>query len=167
MKEEEKWSTIKLGRGKIVELPDKQVIYIAEKGNYSQIDYGVQFQRLWQEVKQQDLFTAGIEHLGLYYDSPEVTEDAHLKCDICLRVVKEARANGEIAVKTITGGKFAQFTYIGPYHEIGGAYDRIYGELLARLGCEPREHFCFEKYISNPQRVSPEKLKTEIYIPIQ
>ncbi len=167
MKEEKQSKSIKLSRGKVMELPNKQVIYIAEKGNYSQIDYGTQFQRLWQEVKTQGLFTAGIEHLGFYYDSPEVTEDVHLKSDICLRVIKEAQPNGEIAVKTIPGGMFAQFTYIGPYHEIGAAYDRIYGELLAKLGYEPREHFCFEKYISNPQRVIPEKLKTEIYIPVQ
>ena len=57
--------------------------------------------------------------------------------------------------------------YIGEYCKIGAAYDKIYGELLAEGGFETRGNYCFEKYVSDPRRTAPEKLKTEIYIPIE
>ncbi|MBS1446256.1 MAG: AraC family transcriptional regulator, partial [Odoribacter sp.] len=53
------------------------------------------------------------------------------------------------------------------YCKIGAAYDKIYGELLAKGGFEARGNYCFEKYVSDPRRTVPEKLKTEIYIPIE
>ncbi|MBS1446980.1 MAG: AraC family transcriptional regulator, partial [Odoribacter sp.] len=53
------------------------------------------------------------------------------------------------------------------YCKIGAAYDKIYGELLAEGGFETRGNYCFEKYVSDPRRTAPEKLKTEIYIPIE
>ena len=84
-----------------------------------------------------------------------------------MRVCKQAKPNGEIGVKTFGGGKYAMFTYIGEYNKVGNAYDKIYGELLAKGGFQTRGNYCFEKYISNPLRTAPEKLKTEIYIPIE
>ena len=158
---------VKLSRGKVVELEPKTVLYISASGNYSGIDYSAMFQRMWQEVKTQNLFSAGIEHLALYYDNPEITEDRNLKCDVCLHVCKPAVPNNDIGVKEIEGGRFAVFTYIGEYSKVGVAYDRIYGELLAKKGLETRGNYCFEKYISDPRRTEPSKLKTEIYIPVE
>ena len=158
---------VKLSRGKAVELEPKTVIYISAKGDYKGLDYSAMFGRLWSEVKRQDIYSAGIEHLGVYYDSPEITDVEKLQCDICLRVCKNAEPNGEVGVKRITGGRFAMFTYIGEYNKVGAAYDKIYGELLAKNNWEPRGNCCFEKYRSDPRRTAPEKLRTEIYIPIK
>ena len=160
-------SDVKLSKGKVVELDSKTVMYISKTGNYSNIEYGDIFKMFWEEVKRQGLFSKGIEHLAFYYNSPEVsTGDENLRCDVCLSVHKPVEPNGEIGVKSIAGGKFAVFTYIGQYDKVGQAYDKIYGELLAKNGWVARENFCFEKYISNPTRVDPDKLKTEIYIPV-
>lgn len=159
--------TIKLSRGKLVELEPKTVMYISKTGNYSNIDYSEIFQRFWGEVKRQGLFSKGIEHLAIYYNSPELTCDENLRSDICMRVCKPVEPNGDIGVKTIDGGRFAMFTYIGEYNKVGAAYDKIYGELLAKNGWNVCSNYCFEKYVSDPRRTAPEKLKTEIYIPIK
>jgi len=45
---------------------------------------------------------------------------------------------------------------------LGAVYDTIYGKWLPESGERLRNYHCFEKYISNP-----EKLKTEIYVPIE
>lgn len=158
---------VKLSKGKAVELDSKNILYINVNGNYSKIDYSSYFMRLWDEVKQQGLYSAGIEHLALYYDNPEITADENQKCEICLRVCKPAEPHGEIGVKEIQGGRFALFTYIGEYCKIGAAYDKIYGELLAKNDFEAKGNYCFEKYVSDPRRTAPDKLKTEIYIPIE
>lgn len=158
---------VQLGRAKVVEQEPKTVLYISAIGDYKNVNYSGMYMRMWEEIKRQGLFSAGIEHLALYHNNPEITSEENLKCDVCIRICKPAEPHGDIGVKTIGGGRFAMFTYIGEYHKIGAAYDKIYGELLAKGGFQARSNYCYEKYVSDPRRTAPEKLKTEIYIPIE
>lgn len=158
---------VNLSKGKIVELEPKTVLYIRAIGSYSSVDFNALFARLWDEVKRQGIYSAGIEHIGVYHNNPEVTPAENLMSDICLRVCKPVEPNCDIAVKEIPGGRFIVFTYTGEYNKVGAAYDKIYGELLAKNGVEPRSNYCMEKYVSDPRRTAPEKSKTEIYIPIE
>lgn len=158
---------VNLSKGKIVELEPKTVLYIRAIGSYSSVDFNAIFAKLWSEVKQQGVYSAGIEHIGVYHNNPEITSAENLMSDICLRVCKPVEPNGDIAVKEISGGRFIVFTYTGEYNKVGAAYDKIYGELLAKNGVEPRSNYCMEKYVSDPRRTAPEKSKTEIYIPIE
>ena len=157
---------VNLSRAKVVELELKTVLFISATGMYEPAVFESSFQQMWAEVKRQGIYSAGIEHIGLYYNNPKITEDEKIKYDVCLRVCKVAEPNGNIGVKEIAGGKYVMFANIGEYTKIGAAYDKIYGELLALGGFELRGNFCFEKYVSDPRKVAPEKLKTEIYIPI-
>ncbi|MDR2085349.1 MAG: AraC family transcriptional regulator [Bacteroidales bacterium] len=152
---------------KILELNPKQVIYIKLTGNYGELDFGSAWQKLWQYVKEQKLFTKGMEHIAIYYDDPKITDPNKLRTDICLAIHKKTESKGEIGVKTIEGGRFAVFLYQGTYDKLDMVYDTIYSEWLPESGYKLRNYQCFEKYISNPARVAPEKLKTEIYIAIE
>ncbi|MDL2239311.1 AraC family transcriptional regulator [Bacteroidales bacterium OttesenSCG-928-L14] len=158
---------LNLKNPKILELEPKQVIYIKLTGAYGELDFSGSWQKLWQYVKEQKLFTKGMEHLGIYYDDPKITDPNKLRTDICLTIHKEVKAKGEIGVKIIEGGRFAVFLYTGPYNKLDMVYDTIYSKWLPESGEKLRNYHCFEKYISNPSRVSPEKLKTEIYIAIE
>lgn len=158
---------VRLSRAKVVVQEPKTVLYIGATGDYKNVDYRTLYMRMWEEIKRQGLYSAGIEHLALYHDNPEITSEENLKCDVCIRICKTAVPHGDIGVKTFGGGRFALFTYIGEYSKIGAAYDKIYGELLAEGGFEARGNYCYEKYVSDPRRTAPEKLKTEIYIPIE
>jgi len=163
-----KTSTLKLKEPKIQELPDRTVIYTTLVGNYKTNEYGTAWEQLWGQVKEQKLFTKGIEHLGVSHDDPYVTEADKCRYDACLVIHKPAEPKGNIGVKTIKGGKFAVFMYQGSYDFLNEAYDYIYGEWLLNNKVELRNDVpSMEKYISNPNRVAPEKLKTEIYLPIQ
>lgn len=167
MKAQHEVVEINISRAKVIALEPKKVIYISARGKYANIDFGAIYQTLWGEIKRQKAYSAGIESLGLYYDDPNVTEESKMRCDVCLRVVKHIEPNGVVSVKTIAGGRYAVFTYTGAYSNLNHAYNKIYGELLAKDNLEPRDSYCFDKYVSDPRRVAPEKLKTEIYIPIQ
>jgi len=158
---------IQLSKPKIKELEAKQAIYLTVKGQYNSLDYGGVYARLWQEVKEQKLFSAGIEHLAIYYCDPDITSPENIVSDICLVVNKPAQPHDEIGVKEIPGGKYAVFTYTGPYCNLNAAYSKIFGEWLPESGYEVDHTFNFEKYVSDPCRVVPEKLKTEIYISIK
>lgn len=152
---------------KMMELEEKPVIYIRLTGDYSDLDFGGTWARLWQCVKEQKLFSAGIEHLAVYHDDPDITDRNKLRTDVCLVVHKPATPQGEIGVRSLPAGKYAVFLYQGSYEYLHAVYDTIFGQWLPESGCSLRSVPCMEKYISNPENTPPEKLKTEIYIPIE
>ncbi|WP_295938799.1 GyrI-like domain-containing protein [uncultured Alistipes sp.] len=158
---------VRLSKPRILEIPEKTVAYIRAQGNYSKVDYGDYFMRLWQYVKRHKLFSAGIENIVIYHNDPDISRADDLRCDVCLVIPQGPVAEGEIGVKTIGAGQYAVFLYTGPYTGLGGAYHKICREWLPESGQELRDSPCFEKYINNPDRVPAEKLKTEIYIPIE
>ena len=181
---------------KIMTFEPRPVIYISLRGGYNSLDFAGAWGRLWQFVKEQGLYSAGIEHVGIYHDDPKATAEAELRSDICLVVPKLASVQlaetDDIRIKTIAGGKYAMFLYTGPYSGLGAAYDAIYGKWLPENcgcgcencytphsgGCPPecpdcececilRNEPCFERYANDPAKTAPEKLKTEIYLPIR
>ena len=100
------------------------------------------------------------------HDDPHVTDSDKLITDVCLVIHKEVSPKGEIGVKNVLGGKFLVFTYIGPYNNLSSVFDTIF-RWVPDNGYELRIDQGFEKYLNNPDRTTPDKLKTEIYIPIQ
>lgn len=167
MRKEEFIAEIKLKSPKIVDLPTKQVIYVALTGAYGTLNYGEAYAKLWAFVKENKLFTAGIEHICISHDDPKVTENDKQRSDICLAVHKPAKPHGEVGIKEIEGGKYAVFLYQGSYEKLSCVYDTIFGKWLTESGYELRNTFTFEKYLNDCRKTSPEKLKTEIYIPIK
>ena len=167
MKQESSKIEFKLKAPKMIELESKTVIYIRLTGAYSELDFPGTFAKLWNFVKERKLFSAGIEHLGIYYDDPKVTESAQFRSDVCLVIRKPVQPHGEIEVQEIPGGKYAVFSYQGAYSNLGMVYDAIFAEWLPSSGCELRDLPIFEKYCNDPTRTAPEKLKTEIYVPIK
>ena len=97
----------------------------------------------------------------------KVTESSELRSDVCLVVRKPVQPQGEIGVKEIQGDKYAVFTYQGTYSNLGMIYDAIFSEWLPASGCELRNLLVLEKYCNDPTRTTPEKLKTEIYVPVE
>jgi AraC family transcriptional regulator len=169
---------------KIVTLESKNAIYLELRGAYASLDFGGAYQKLWNYVKTHKVFGKGIEHICLYHnDLTKVANEQDLLTHVCLVVPKATQEDGEIRLKTIESGKYAKFTYVGPYSNLHQVYDAIYGKWLCEnggctcggctpkandcdCGCILRDAPCFEKYISHPGKTPPEKLKTEIYVPI-
>ncbi len=160
-------TTLNIKKPKILNIEDKQCLYYRMQGAYQSLNYSGAWQKLWGEVKAQKLFTAGIEHLGLPHDDPNVTEDDKIRYDACLVIHKEANHVGDIGVKTLKGGKFAVFLYQGSYAFFADVYNYIFNDWLMNNDYEIRDEPVREKYISNPERVEEHKLKTEFYLPIK
>jgi AraC family transcriptional regulator len=158
---------LKIKKPKIVVLEEKQCLFIRMQGNYQQLDYSSAWAKLWSIVKTQKLFTAGIEHIGISYDDPKVTDDNKIRYDACLVIYKDAKPDGEVGVKTLKGGKFAMFHYTGSYKYLSAVYDYIFNEWLLNNEYELRDEPVREKYRNNPDKTEESKLKTEIYLPIR
>ena len=152
---------------KVIDIETKKAIYIRLTGAYSELDFCGAWGKLWAYVKENKLFSAGIEHISIYHDDPKVTNSEKLRTDVCLVLPKPAEPKGEIGVKEIAGGKYAVFLYQGPYTNLGIVYDTIFAKWLPDCGYELRNAPLYEKYINDPSRTEEAKLKTEIYIPLQ
>jgi len=160
-------SEVKLKSPRIIEIMPKKTIYVRLQGNYQTMDYCGAYNKLWAFVKKHKLFTAGIEHLTASYDDPKVTDTDKLRTDVCLVIHKPVEPEGEVGVRDIAGGQFAVFTYTGPYSDLYTVFNTIYGKWLPESGYKLRIEQGFEKYLNNPDNTPTDKLKTEIYIPIE
>lgn len=158
---------LKIKKPKIVRLESNQSIFIKMQGEYQNLDFGTAWGKLWSIVKSQKLFTAGIEHIGIPYDDPKVTDATKVRYDACLVIHKVAKPDGEVGIKTLKGGKFAMFHYTGSYKYFSAVYDYIFNDWLMNNEYELRDEPVREKYRNNPERTEEAKLKTEIYIPIK
>ncbi|MFC0604418.1 AraC family transcriptional regulator [Winogradskyella pulchriflava] len=160
-------TTLNIKKPKILDLEDQKCLYYTMHGAYDQLDYSKAWEKLWVEIKAQQLFTKGIRHIGLPYDDPKLTEPNKIRYDACLTIHKDAKPSGDVGVKALKGGKFAVFLYQGSYQYFAQVYDYMFNEWLINTDYELRDAPCREKYISDARRVAEEKLKTEFYLPIK
>ena len=150
---------------KIVTLEPKNLIYAALTGAYGSLDYGKAYEQLWAVIKAQKLFTKGIESICISYDDPKITEGSLQRSDVCLAIHKPASPQDEVSCKTLAGGKYAVFFYQGSYENLSQVYDTAVRWVIDHQYTLREEPF-FEKYLNDARRTPKEKLKTEIYIPI-
>ena len=150
---------------KIVTLEPKNLIYVALTGAYGSLDYGKAYEQLWAVIKAQKLFTKGIESICISYDDPKITDGSLQRSDVCLAIHKPATPQDEVSCKTLAGGKYAVFFYQGSYENLSQVYDTAVRWVIDHEYTLREEPF-FEKYLNDARRTPKEKLKTEIYIPI-
>ena len=150
---------------KIVTLDPKNLIYVGLTGAYGSLDYGKAYEQLWAVIKAQKLFTKGIESICISYDDPKITEGSLQRSDVCLAIHKSATPQEEVSCKTLAGGKYAVFFYQGSYENLSQVYDTAVRWVIDHQYTLREEPF-FEKYLNDARRTPKEKLKTEIYIPI-
>jgi len=151
---------------KIKDLKARRVIYAQALGSYNESS-----KKAWDHVteyaKQKHLFGFRTEFIGISLDDPTVTESQRLRYNACITVSKEVKPEGEIGVMEIPEGKYAIFTHKGPYEELDNSYNYIYGQWLAESQVKLRDTFCLETYLNTPEKTKPEKLLTEIMVPIE
>lgn len=157
---------LNIKKPKIQEIEDKKCLYYRMQGAYQTLDYQGAWEKLWNQVKEQKLFSKGIQHIGLPYDDPKVTDEDKIRYEACLIIHKEAKAKGNIGIKTLKGGKFAVFLYQGSYNYFAEVYNYIFNEWFIHSDYELRDEPVRERYISDARRIAEEKLKTEFYVPI-
>jgi len=158
---------VKIDEPRIIELEPSKAIYVRLMGNYQSLDYCGAYSKLWDFVKENNLYTPGIEYINISYDDPKVTETDKLRTDVCLIIHKPAVPKGDIGVRDVAGGKFAVFTYVGSYSNLFSVFNTIYGTWLPQSGYQLRMEQGYEKYMNHPDETPEDELITEIYVPIE
>lgn len=144
-----------------------QVAYIQLFGDYITLDYCGAYEKLWDYIRRNDLFSDKTEYICVNYDDPQIVESDKLRTDCCLTIHKTAKPENEIGVKTINGGKYLVFIYKGAYENLSVVYDTIFAKYIPESGYVLRNSFSFEKYLNDSKLVPQDELLTELYIPVE
>lgn len=142
------------------------VLFVRRTGPYYQAA-GEAFGVLCQFAGPRRLLGPSSRMIGISHDDPNVTEESKFRYDACVTIDRDVKAEGEVAKKTIAGGKYAVFLHAGSYDRFQQTYDQIFKVWLPDSGKKLREEPCFELYLNSPDQVKPEDLRTEIWLPIQ
>lgn len=151
----------------IKNIKDKKVAYSVAIGKYGDENTKLAWQRIVTFAEKNKLFGFGTECIGISLDDPNITDAEKCRYEACIVCKKDIKAEGEIGVKTIEGGKYAIFKHKGAYETLINTYNYICGEWLPNSQYELRELPCFEIYHNSPEDTKPEKLKTDVYVPLK
>ena len=103
--------------------------------------------------------------IGIYHDSPEDVPMDQMRMTIGVVVNDRARGEGDVRVETFPPREEAVLVHKGPYVSIGEAYGALMGAVFSS-GRSPTGP-PMEVYVSDPNRVAPAELLTEIRIPVR
>jgi AraC family transcriptional regulator len=152
---------------KIKTLPDRMVYYIHVKGIYG----GSEVMKAWDElgdfIFRNKLAGWNPDLFSVYYDDGDVVGKENTVSDICIASKKMAPVAGRMAIQNIPGGKYAVYRYKGPYDYLWNVYDTIFRDGVYLGDFKLRDAPVIEKYLNLSDKIKPENLLTEIFIPIE
>jgi effector-binding domain-containing protein len=146
------------------QLGDTPVLGIRMKTNLARIgeDSGRCFGAIYGYAGQAGLIPAGPPFI-LYFEM-EVQEDFEI--EVCAPVAGEGKGEGEIEYRVLPGGSFITTTHVGPYDEVGGAYQALFSHAKdkgLKVVMPARE-----VYLTDPTQVkSPAENVTQVLIPYE
>jgi AraC family transcriptional regulator len=137
---------------------------ISHHGAYMQI--GTAFERIFAWAAGRGLLTPATRSIGVYYSDPHTVPAEDLVSDAGITVGPEVKAEGDVHILDIAGGRHAVITHKGPYAELERAYTWLYRTWLPESGLEAADRPCFEEYLNDPRSLPPTEWLTAIYLPL-
>lgn len=133
----------------VKEIPGWTLAYVRYVGPYA--GDGELFQRLndklfkWAGARGLIRFPE-TQHLIIYHDSPEITEENKLRLSVCISVPEDTQVDGDIGKMTLAAGKYAFARFQLGVEDFTDAWGWVYGTWLPDSGYAPDDGPCFELY---------------------
>ena len=109
--------------------------------------------------------SSGAQPAGAPFAMYHNMDMSNLDVEIGIPVSAAVPGGGRVKAGKLPGGKAAVTLHVGPYGEIGKAYDRLTA-FVKEQGLNPAS-FTYEVYLSDPSETPAEELQTEIYFPLK
>ena len=113
---------------RVTELRPIEVAFLRHTGPYDQVDGGL-WGRVRQRLAELGIATDGLP-LGIAQDPPHITPPEHLRFDAGWTVTRDLPPECGLGQQTVGGGTYAVTTYVGPFSQIGHAYELIGARFL-------------------------------------
>jgi effector-binding domain-containing protein len=124
-------------------------------------DAPVAYQQLYESLARQSIAPAGPARL-VYRQM----EDDAWRIEPCVPVAGSVRPEGDLEVHDMEGGRAVTALHVGPYDELGIAWDEVSKWVAARghkTSAQP-----YDVYLNDPSEVDdPAELRTELVWPIR
>jgi AraC family transcriptional regulator len=113
--------------------------------------------------------------IGVYWDNPEFVQASKLRSVACVEVPESyqitdragLRAGLPLLLEDIPGGEYATARHVGPYEQLGPAWEELTRQVEGQMGRRIREKDgAFEVYVNDPSETPPQHLITELYMPL-
>lgn len=142
-----------------------RVAFVRHIGPYHEV--GPTWEKLCKWAGRRWLFGRKTVLLGLCHDDPQVTPPERIRYDACIVVSEKVQAEGEVGIQVIPAGEYAMTVHHGPYSDLAQTYAQLCGEWIPQQGHELRSAPSLEIYQNDPNKTPPEKLLTEVYVPVE
>lgn len=116
---------------------------------------GKSYGDIMEVIKKRKTYPAGAPFVIYKNDNMDA-----LQIEVGMPVGKVIDGEGQVKAGVLPGGLCAVARHKGPYDTIKKTYDALAGYIKEK-GKEPAGP-CYELYLNDPQKVSPEKLKTDV-----
>lgn len=146
-------------------LPQMPAATMPHRGSYMEIDRA--FGQLFGTLGARNLLGPGLRMIGIYYDDPASVPEAELRSRAAIVGPSHLPVEAPLEPAVIAGGDYAVLRYKGPYADMRGAYNWLYGTWLPQSGREPADAPCIEEYLNNPRDTPPAELLSEICLPLK
>lgn len=121
--------------------------------------------QLKEAVRKNGVKTAG-PMIAIFYNSPMDVRPEELMWEVGFRLAKEQKVSKPLQVRRWPAQEVAIAIHVGWYQQIGATIAKMYRWIKAS-GYEPAGLQLYRYLDDDPLKVSPDKLRTEIWIPIK
>jgi AraC family transcriptional regulator len=104
--------------------------------------------------------------LATYWDSPRDVPLDRLRSDVAIVVDDSVQPQGDIQIRTMSPGKFAVYTHVGPYSGLRDAWQQAHAAVHQAGLAFRADGECFEIYLNDPCNTPEAELRTDIYLPV-
>jgi AraC family transcriptional regulator len=130
-------------------------------------DLNATFARVWSWAQGGGLLARIEDTYGVPLDDPESIPVEHLRYDACLAIADEVAPPAPFHAFALPAGKYAIAWHRGPYDGLEAVQQELTGEWLLNSGHEPADFPTFHHFLNDPDDTPPEKLATEILLPLR
>jgi len=136
---------------------------LPQKGPMAKI--GESIGLLMQLSQNQNVWPAG-PMVAVYYSNPDLVQETDLEWEIGFPTTEQTMVQDPLKIKKWIFGSVAASLHQGPYDKLGESITKIVDWIKANGYVQSGP--ILETYLDmNPEGVSPESLKTEIWVPVQ
>ena len=153
-----------IGNIEIRVFPPISVAAVKHVGSYFECGSAFKTLLAWAIENKLPLDNATV--LGIPFDDPKSVPESDLRYLACMTIEPGTEVSGEITKEEIEGGRYACVMVEGPYEQLAEAYAYLHGEWLPQSGEKLRHAPPVEVYHNSPEDTPPEKLLTELRLPL-